>query len=1422
MAYSQPLPAAHPLDRLVGRSPAIYALRGQIRHLATFDGLGQPHVPTVLLCGETGTGKGLVARIIHDSGPRAHGPFIEINCAAIPETLLEAELYGVAAGAFTDAKRAKPGLFEAASGGTFFLDEIDALPLVLQGKVLTAIEAKRVRRLGAVTERAVDVKLIAATQADLSKCVRERRFRSDLYQRLAVILLDLPPLRERGEDVIVLAAAILQQYAEAYRLSPRRLSVAAEGWLRAYSWPGNVRELSHLLERVMLLSVETIIDPATLERLCLPQLPSEAGVGPTRDRRADEDDAARMTQALRSAEGNVARAARLLGLSRKAMRYRMRKYGISRPPAHRQPQALSCPSRPGTREVRSLVMGESQGGGDEAAAFSPTLISAPSWERKPVAVLALELSWPVPAEGESPRYEPWTVVSRWEQALIAKLQGFGGVVLQRSPSLLLVVFGIPQTPEQLPQRAVQASLALRQLVAQGAAREPCPALRLVVHWGEVLVDAQARDPTTQLCALGETLAWPVRLLGHAAPGEILLSPAMGPLVEGWCEVQAREVSLQGVPPGRIGVSTVVGNRPSWAQRERPRRRPLSPLVDRDHELETLRAQLRRVQGGQGQVVSVMGEPGIGKSRLCDEFVRGALEQPWLILESHGTAYSQAIPYFPIIDLLKGYFHIDDRDDRATIRDRVRTHLSRLDDALTPTLPAFLTLLEVPVEDPQWQALEAPQRRQYTLDALKRVLVHESQVQPVLLVVEDLHWIDPETQACLDTLMDSLPTARLLLLVNYRPEYRHGWGSKTYYTQLRLDALPPKSAEELLQGLLGDDPSLTALKQLLVERTEGNPFFLEESVRTLIETKVLVGAPGSYRLAQGPPTIQVPATVQAVLAARMDRLPSEEKQLLQTAAVIGTKVPFPLLQAIAGVPKEGLRTGLAHLQAAEFLYETSLFPELAYTFKHALTQEVAYGSLPQDRRRALHAQIVSAIEALAAERLAEQVERLAHHALRGEVWDKAVTYCQQAGAKAYDRAAFREAAVSFELALQALAHVCGDGDTSLLAIDLRLVLGGALRILGEYERCLALLGEAEALARALDDQARLGRVLAGMTGVLRVMGDHDGALVAGQQALAVAVARGDRALQVQASYDLGGAYQAIGDFGRAAELLRRNVEATDWASGTPGTNLRIVSLAWLALTLSNLGAFAEGRHHGEEALRLATLDGRGATPIVAHGCLGLLYLAQGDLEHAVLVLEQSLALCRASGNLDWLRRTVAGLGYAYALQGRLAEGRALVEEAISESLQTGARQNQGRWVAWLSEVCRLAGHREAAWQHARQALALARQRKERANEAHALFQLGVVHAHADPLDAAQAEAHYRQGLALADELGMRPLVAHCHLGLGTLYARMDHHDQARAELSTAIALYRTMEMSLWLPRAEATLAQVGGSAGLSARLNSSTR
>jgi tetratricopeptide (TPR) repeat protein len=674
-------------------------------------------------------------------------------------------------------------------------------------------------------------------------------------------------------------------------------------------------------------------------------------------------------------------------------------------------------------------------------------------------------------------------------------------------------------------------------------------IRVGLNAGEVVVRSIGSDLHMDYTAVGHTTHLAARMEQMAMPGAILITPAVLGLVEGFVQVKTL-----GAMPVRglrdpVEVYEVTGAGMVRSRLQAAAARGLTRFVGRHPELEALQQALAQAQAGHGQVVALVGEAGVGKSRLLAEFGHAHHTQGWQVLESTSVSYGKATPYFPVVDLLKGYCHVEERDAPRTIRAKVAGKILTLDETLHEMIPVVLALLDALPADSPFLTLDPPQRRQRTLNGLKRLLLRESQGQPLLLVCEDLHWIDTETQALLDSVVESLPTAQLLLLVTYRPEYHHGWGSKTYYTQLRLDPLPPASADAFLQALLGDDPSLVPLTQLLIVRTEGNPFFLEESVRTLVETGVLVGEPGAYRLVQALPSLQVPATVQAVLAARIDRLPLDAKHLLQVAAVIGMEVPLPLLHAIAELPEEELHRSLAQLQAAECLYETRLFPERDYTFKHALTHEVAYSTLLQERRHALHARIVEVLEALAPDRVAEQVERLAYHALRGEVWDKAVTYCQQAGARADDRAAFREAVTAFEQALQVLAHLPEHGDTRVLAIELRLALERPLTALGEFGRRLALLGEAEALARALNDRARLGRVLAGMARIRRITGDHGGALVAGQQALTLAVALGESALQMQASHNLALVYYAIGDFSRTAELLRRNVEAADRESGT---------------------------------------------------------------------------------------------------------------------------------------------------------------------------------------------------------------------------------------------------------------------------------
>jgi class 3 adenylate cyclase len=581
--------------------------------------------------------------------------------------------------------------------------------------------------------------------------------------------------------------------------------------------------------------------------------------------------------------------------------------------------------------------------------------------------------------------------------MMAAVHRFEGTVNQVLGDGIMALFGAPIAHEDHALRACYAALAMQAAMrayTEEVRRSRGLELRMRVglNSGEVVVRAIGNDLHMDYSAVGETTHLAARMEQLATPGSIRLTAATLRLVEGLVQVTALgAVPVKGLEEP-VEVFELVGASATRRRLQAAAARGLTPFVGRQPELEALYQALAQARTGHGQVAALMGEAGVGKSRLAHECVHSHRTQDWRVLESASVSYGQATPYFPVMDLLKRYCHVDDGDDARTIRAKITGQVVTLDPALQDAVPALLALLDAVPDDSPFLQLDPPQRRQRTLDALKRLLLRETREQPLLLVCEDLHWIDTETHALLDTLVESLPTVRCLLLVNYRPEYQHGWGRKTYYTQVRLDPLPAASAGELLQALLGDDPSLAPLTRLLSERTEGNPFFLEESVRALIETGVLVGAPRAYRLVQALPASEVPATVQAVLAARIDRLPPEEKRLLQTAAVIGTEVPFALLQAIAELPEEALHRGLAHLQAAEFLYETRLFPERDFTFKHALTQQVAYESLLLERRRRLHARIVEALEALAGERVAEQVERLAYHALRGEVWAKAVTYC----------------------------------------------------------------------------------------------------------------------------------------------------------------------------------------------------------------------------------------------------------------------------------------------------------------------------------------------------------------------------------------------------------------------------------------------
>src|SRR5215212_681290 len=453
------------------------------------------------------------------------------------------------------------------------------------------------------------------------------------------------------------------------------------------------------------------------------------------------------------------------------------------------------------------------------------------------------------------------------ERMMEAVHRYEGTVNQVMGDGIMALFGAPLAHEDHAQRACYAALRMQEAVKQYAdevrrQQGIVIQIRVGLNSGEVVVRAIGSDLHMDYTAVGQTTHLAARMEQLALPGSVLLAPDTLRLVEGYVQVRALgPMQVKGLDEP-VDVYELLGAGAARSRLQAAERRGFTKFVGRDTELETLRQSLDRAGSGHGQVVAFVGEPGVGKSRLVWEFTHSHRAHGWLALASGSVSYGKATSYLPVIDLLRSYCGIEPRDDARRLREKVAGKVLMLDEALRPTLPPLLALLDVPVDDAAWDALDPPQRRQRTLDALKRLFLRESQEQPLLLVCEDLHWIDAETQALLDSLLESLAGVRLLLLVNYRPEYEHGWGRRTYYRELRLDPLPAENAEELLQALLGDNTSLVSLKRLLVERTEGNPFFLEESVRTLVETGALLGERGAYHLVQPTAGTQMPATVQA--------------------------------------------------------------------------------------------------------------------------------------------------------------------------------------------------------------------------------------------------------------------------------------------------------------------------------------------------------------------------------------------------------------------------------------------------------------------------------------------------------------------------------------------------------------------------------
>jgi class 3 adenylate cyclase/tetratricopeptide (TPR) repeat protein len=1040
--------------------------------------------------------------------------------------------------------------------------------------------------------------------------------------------------------------------------------------------------------------------------------------------------------------------------------------------------------------------------------------SAVEGERKQVTILfadvkgSLELLAALDPEEARELLDP--VLDR----MIEAVHRYEGTVNHVMGDGIMALFGAPLALEDHALRACYAALAMQAEVDRLAedlrrTRGVALQIRVGLNSGDVLVRAIGNDLRMEYSAIGLTPHLASRMEQLAPPGHTLMTPGTLNLVEGYVHVISEGlVPVKGLAEP-METFRLLGMAQARTRIQAGAVRGLTRFVARQRELDSIGLALEMAADGHGQVLALVGDPGVGKSRLVWETVRSDRIEGWLVLESRSVSYGRAAAYGPVRDLLRALFRIRETDDRRTIQNRVTAKVLTLDRVLEETIPAVLAVLDAAQEASPFMTFDPLERRHRTLEAIKRLLIRESQIQPMLVVVEDLHWIDSETQALLDSLVDNLPGARIVLLVNYRPEYHHGWGSKPCYGQIRVDPLTPGGTNEFLAALLGEKIELAPLKQLLIEQTAGNPFFLEECVRSLVETGVVDGERGAYRLVRPLEVIKVPPTVQAVLAARIDRLPPGDKNLLQTASVIGKDVSFPVLKGITDLPEGELRSRLADLQAAAFLHEVSLFPELEYTFTHTLTHEVTYGSLVQERRRVLHGRIVASLERLGLGHSGERVERLAHHAVRGAVWDKAVRYLREAGSKATGQSAYRQGIACFEQALEAQQHLPETPEQLAEAIDLRFDLRNALFAVGELDQIRDHLSQAKTLAQKLGDRRRLGWVAAYMTHYYWRVGDQTSAIESGQRAVAIGDELGDVALQ-STNVNLGLAYYAVGDYARALDSLRRTMGALEgsqrgqrlgWA-GLPA----VTSRAYLVSCLAELGQFAAGIPIGEEAVRIAEQANHAFSLGQAYVNFGVLYLRKGDLDLATALLERGPSVSGLSKVSALAINLAATLGYAYALSGRLPEAIALLEDAVQRAGPKRIMARQSVWIGWLGEAYLLDGRDNDALAQARRALVLTRENGERGNEAHVLQLLGDIAIRHGAVDEHGPEVWYRHAIALAETLGMRPLIAVCQLKLGTGYRSADRHAEALQALCSAAEHFRSMGMSAWLDRAEAALAE----------------
>jgi class 3 adenylate cyclase/predicted ATPase len=926
-------------------------------------------------------------------------------------------------------------------------------------------------------------------------------------------------------------------------------------------------------------------------------------------------------------------------------------------------------------------------------------------ERKTITALFADLKGSTALiEGLDPE-EARAIIDPALHIMMDAVHRYEGYVAQALGDGIFALFGAPIAREDHPQRALYAALRMQDemrrygdtLRLRGG---PPLSMRVGVNTGEVVVRSiRKEDLQTDYVPVGHSTNLAARMEQMAMPGSTLVTEYTHKLTNGYfaftslgaATVKGREEPLQ--------VYELMGVGPLRTRLQVSAQRGLTQFVGRSREIDQLQQTLAQAKTGYGQIVGVVGESGVGKSRLVYEFKRSSLTD-CLVLEAYAVAHGQASPYLPMIELLRQYFQLHTPEDERQRKEKVLGKVLTLDRSLEDIVPYLFALLSIEDATLALPPLDPQLRRRQTFAALKRLFLRESLNQPLVLICEDLHWVDSETQGVLDALSDSIGSARVLLLVNYRPEYRHEWGPKTYYTQLRLAPFGKGEAEEFLDALLGEAQEarptspLRTLKQQILEKTEGTAFFIEEIVQELFERGVLVrDGTATRQVASLPAALQLPTTVQGVLSARIDRLPAAEKALVQQLAVIGRRFSLGLMQHVIALPEDEQYRLLSALQSKEFLYEQPAFPEVEYVFKHALTQDVAYNSLLQEQRKAVHERAARAIEALYGSTVDDHYNELAYHYTQSGDRHKAVEYLHLAGQQAVQRSANTEAIKHFTIALELLTGLPDTPERARRELSLQIALGVPLQV----SKGPAAAELADVYSRALDLCQQVGEpgqrfsVLRGLWVLHHVRAELDIARTLADELLHMAEQAQDSTLLLEAHRALGSTSLWLGEFAKAWRHLERagrlyNSQQHRFLTFLHGgADPGVSCLCDGARALWFLGYPDQALTQSEAALALAQeLSDPFSLAYALIFAAGLHQLRREGRETQQRA-EEGIALALEHGFATFVSAGTIRRGWALAEQGHTEEGLGQMERGVVARRTAGAELGRPYFLALQAEV-----------------------------------------------------------------------------------------------------------------------------------------